>query len=200
MMEKIELVITGRKVCDVGYRPFLFLNAMRMGIRNFHACNINDGGVEKVAAQLYANEDKINRYIDFARSNHPKLADVGRIEEAAYDGEVMAASEFLQFEQIYKGIPELFSINKKQDILIEKQDLMIERQDSMLEKQDLMIEKQDKTIGVITEIKQDTSAIRSNISALGEDTSDALYEKYEQLSREIAEIKTTLSEIKAKVA
>ena len=217
MKKSIELIISGRRVCSVGYRPFLLLNAMRMGVRNFYAYNSSEGGEERVVAQLYGDEDKINRCIDFIRANHPELAEVGKIEVAGYEGEIMAAGEFLQilqFEQINKGIPAILSINKKQDTLIEKQDIMIQKQDimiqkqdSMLEKQDIMIEKQESmvekqntTVGILKGVKEDTSAIKNDISALRKDTSETLYEKYEQLSREIVEIKTTLSEIKAKVA
>ncbi len=60
-----------------------------------------------------------------------------------------------------------------------------------------MLEKQDTTIGVL---KEDTSTIKADISGLRKDASESLYEKYEQLCREIAEIKATLSEIRAKAA
>jgi hypothetical protein len=60
--------------------------------------------------------DKIDRYIGFIRSDHPKRAAADRIEEASHEGEVMAASEFLQtlqFEQIDKENPSVVSIDKK---------------------------------------------------------------------------------------
>jgi hypothetical protein len=65
MEKSIELVITGWKVCDVGYGPFLLLNVMKLGIRNFYPYNISEGREERVVAQLYGDEDKINRCIDF---------------------------------------------------------------------------------------------------------------------------------------
>jgi len=41
---------------------------------------------------------------------------------------------------------------------------------------------------------------RADISGLQKDASEPLYEKHEEFCREIAEIKATLSEIKAKAA
>ena len=48
-------------------------------------------------------------------------------------------------------------------------------------------------------VKEDTSAFREDISIARKDTKDERYEKYEYLSREITYMKSTLSEIKAKV-
>lgn len=48
-------------------------------------------------------------------------------------------------------------------------------------------------------VKEDTSALREDISMDRKDTKDELYEKYEYLSREITDMKFTLSEIKVKV-
>ncbi len=48
-------------------------------------------------------------------------------------------------------------------------------------------------------VKEDTSAFREDISMARKDTKDERYEKYEYLSRKIIYMKSTLSEIKAKV-
>jgi chromosome segregation ATPase len=105
--------------------------------------------------------------------------------------------------------------------MLEKQDATInilkdvkEDTSSMLEKQDVtiavlkevkgdtssMLEKQDTTIGVLKDVKEDTSSIKDDISELKKDTMDTILEKYFELSREIAVMKATLSEIRAKVS
>ena len=66
-------------------------------------------------------------------------------------------------------------------------------------KQDVMIEKQDTTVEILKSVKEDTSAINNEISTSKEDIKDIFYEKYEYLTREIIDIKATLSEMKAKV-
>ncbi len=104
----------------------------------------------------------------------------------------------------------------------ENTEKMLEKQDRMLEKQDSMLEKQDTTIDILKGVKGDTAQIlqhtskipmiaenTSLIPAIKEDTSeiktntrevvDKLQNKYEELSREIAQMKITLSKIEAKV-
>jgi len=215
-MKKFKVIIKGPKVIDVGYRPFLAVNAMKIGIKSLYAYNVSEKG-EMVIVLVGDEERRAREYIDFIHSNFAEHAEVTSVEEMPFEGEIMEASEFyksLQFEQITKAVPYIIDISKdqkkmlekqdimieKQDIMIEKQDIMIEKQDIMIEKQDIMIGKQDTTIGILREVKKDTSAIREDISALRKDTSESLYERYEELRREIAEIKATLSEIKAKVA
>ncbi|VVB67701.1 Uncharacterised protein [uncultured archaeon] len=167
-MKSVELVIKGRKVIDIGYRPYLLLNAMYRDIQKIFAFNAREEGKETVIIRLQGEDSSITQYIDFIQSNFPEHAEVEEVIERSFEGHVMDADKFLQllqFEQINKAVPAIISIDKKQDI---------------------MIGKQDSTISILKGVK--------------EDASDALYEKYEQLSKEITEIKATLSEIKAKVA
>lgn len=63
-----------------------------------------------------------------------------------------------------------------------------------------MLEKQDTTIGILKDVKEDTKSINTGISELKKDAMDTILEKYFEFSREIAEIKATLSEIKAKAS
>lgn len=191
-----EIIISGSKVCGVGYRPFLLLNALSLGIEKIYAFNVLGEGSEKVIVHLQGDESKLCSYADVIKTSTPELAMVDRIEERDYQGEVMDAGvylKFLQFEKINKAVPAIFSIDKKQSAMLEKQDLMLEKQDSMLERQ-------DETISILKEVKDDTSSIRNDISGLKKDATDSILEKYFELSREIAEIRALLSDIKAKVS
>jgi len=93
--------------------------------------------------------------------------------------------------------------------------MMLDKQDQMLDKQDQMLDKQETTISTLKNIKEDTSeigVIKEEISAARNEArrereeiistlkSGSLEEKYEQLSREIAEIKAAIAEIRAKVS
>lgn len=93
--------------------------------------------------------------------------------------------------------------------------MMLDKQDHMLDKQDQMLDKQDTTISILKNIKEDTSeigVIKEEVSAARYEArrereeiistlkSGSLEEKYEQLSREIAEIKAAIAEIRAKVS
>lgn len=184
-----EIVISGSKVCGVGYRPFLLLTALSLGIEKVYAYNDFGPGTEKVIIHLYSDESRLNSYVDVIKSSTPEHASVDLVEERDYQGEVMDAGvylQFLQFEQINKAVPAILSIDKKQS--------------AMLEKQDAMLEKQDETISILKYVKDDTSAIRNDITEIKKDAKDSILEKYFELSREIAEIKATLSDIKAKVS
>jgi len=182
MMKSVELIIRGRKVVDVGYRPFLLLNALRRGIQKIYAYNFGDEGEEAVIVQVQGKDDVITSYVDFIRSKYPEHAEVEEIVERDFQGHVEDTFKFaqiLQFEQIAKAVPIIISLDKKQDI---------------------MIGKQETTIGILREVKEDTSAMKDDISVLRKDASELLYEKFEEMRREIAEIKVTLSEMKAKAA
>ena len=89
--------------------------------------------------------------------------------------------------------------------------MMLDKQDQMLDKQDQMLDKQETTISILKNIKEDTSeigVIKEEVSAARYEArrereeiistlkSGSLEEKYEELSREIAEIKAAIAEIK----
>ncbi len=40
MMRKFKVIIRGTKVIDAGYRPFLAVNAMKIGIKSLYAYNV----------------------------------------------------------------------------------------------------------------------------------------------------------------
>jgi acylphosphatase len=217
-MRKTEIAIKGPKVVDVGYRPFLLLNAMNLGIDKVFAYNVE----ETVRVRVQGAEGKIDQFLDLIRSTSPQHAEVDEIEVRDFEGEVMQASaflQFLQFEQINKAIPAILSIDRKQDTMIGKQDTMIGKQDTMIgkqdtmigkqdtmiEKQDAMLRKQDQTLAVLEGVREDTSLIRKDVSSIKDDVStlarqttlEDLKKKYEILSRDVAEIKAEIAEIRA---
>jgi acylphosphatase len=117
MEQKYKLKITGRSVCDVGYRPFLLVNAMNMGIKKLFAYNVKTEGQETVFVHISGDENKINIYIDFVKSNYPEHSDVDNIEVEEFECDITDTIEFLQllqFKQINKGIPAILNIDKKQ--------------------------------------------------------------------------------------
>lgn len=171
-MKSVELIIKGRKVKNVGYRPFL-LHALNRGIQKFFAFNSGVKASETVTVQMQGEEDVIASFVDFVRSQYPEHAEVEEIIERDFKGHVEDAYKFvqlLQFEQIAKAVPVIISIDKKQDIMIRKQDI---------------------SIGILSDVRDDTCAIKDDISVLRKDTSESISEKYEELRKEIAEIKET---------
>jgi len=223
-MKKVELIIKGQKVHDIGYRPFLLQRALERGIGKFFAFNSHENAKEIVVVRAEGDVEIIGSFIEYITANYPDGAQVDEIEQRDFSGPLDDAYRYmmlLQFEQISKAVPAILSLDRKQDVMIEKQDIMIGKQDVMIEKQgimigkqdvmigkqdvmiekqDIMIGKQDTTIGILRSVKDDTSAIREDISSLRRDTLESLQEKYKELSIEVAEIKATLAELKAKAS
>jgi acylphosphatase len=202
-MKKVELIIKGQKVHDIGYRPFLLQRALERGIGKIFAFNSHKNAKKIVVVRAEGDEEIIGSFIEYITANYPNGAQVDEIEQRDFSGPLDDAYQYmmlLQFEQISKAVPAILSLDRKQDIMIGKQDVMIEKQDVMIEKQDVMIEKQDTTIGILRSVRDDTSAIREDISCLRKDTLESLQEKYNELSIEVAEIKATLAELKAKAS
>ena len=97
----------------------------------------------------------------------------------------------------------------RENLAIGRENLAIGKM--MLDKQDQMLDKQETTISILRNIKEDTSeigAIKEEVSTARYEArrereeiistlkSGSLEEKYEELSREIAEIKAAIAEIK----
>ena len=76
------------------------------------------------------------------------------------------------------------SINGKIENIDGKMGQMLEKQDRMLDKQDQMLEKQDESVELLKGVKDDTSAIRNGFRR---SEGSNLEEKYEKLSREVAD-------------
>ena len=115
-MKSAELVIKGSKVIGVGYRPFLLLNAMYLGVEKFSAFNAREEDQETVIVRMQGEDRIIIQCIDFIRSNFPEQAIVEEVTERGFEGLVMDADKFrkiLQFEQISKAVTAIISIDKK---------------------------------------------------------------------------------------
>lgn len=208
---KLKGIITGSKVHDVGYRVMLVNKALSLGINNFNAFNTFFQEKQAVLALIEGDEDVLGEFQSYVSTVKPDDAEVEHIRFEDYKNTVPPIERVMQafqMEQWGKGIPILLK--------------MLEQHDSTLKKQDSMLDKQDTTIGVLKGVKEDTSHIRNDTSripdiakntlmipAMKEDTFeiksntreivDKLQNKYEELSREIVEIKVTLARIQAKV-
>jgi acylphosphatase len=208
---KLKVIITGNKVHDVGYRVMLVNKALSLGINNFNAFNTFLQEKQAVFALIEGDEDVVGEFQSYVNTVKPDVAEVENIYFEEYKNNVPPIERVMQafqMEQWGKGIPILLK---------------------MLDQHDSMLEKQDTTIGVLKSVKEDTSHIRNDTSHICNDTSkipdiakntlmipamkidtfeiksntreivDKLQNKYEELSKEIVEIKVTLARIQAKV-
>jgi acylphosphatase len=218
---KIKAEIAGGRVNNVGYRALLLEAAEEMGLEGFAARNFKREKLQVIEVLVEGDQSQVMHFREILGLERPAKAEVSSIEFRDYDGPVEPIGRYSQRftgAQLRKGIATLASIDEKQDRMLEKQeetiailkgvkddtsairekqDQMLEKQDQMLEKQDRMLEKQDESVELLKGVKDDTSAIRDG---LGRSASSTLEEKYERLSREVADIKASISEIKAKVS
>ena len=100
-MIKKKIVIKGRRVKNVGYRPFLFEIATRKLISHFDAVNkkeVDNDGYENVDVFVGGPEDDVDNFIEFIKDkdNMPEDADVKYIEvvEEDYKGGIMTTESF----------------------------------------------------------------------------------------------------------
>ena len=211
-----EIVIKG-KVHDVGYRLFLLSEAERLFIEKFDARNVLVDGAQHLVVLVEGAEDKISRFVEFAKASYPPDASVQSVEVRDYGGEVRSIDSFRQSFMVFQltkiaqaGVGMLGKQDAmlekqdamlgKQDAMLEKQDAMLEKQDTMLEKMDTMLKKQDETIKVI---KEESEKTREVVKEEGEKTREVMREKIvedvEWVKEEIIGIKATLSKVKEKV-
>jgi acylphosphatase len=153
---KRRIIITGPRVHDVGYRPFLLEYALVNGFTHFFAINVLSDGKQQVVITLDEKEEAISSFITYISSKRPDFAEVSDIRSEEFEGEVAQTGIYLQdlqFEQLCKGIPAILRIEKSQQemislqkVMLDKQDQMLDKQDKMLDKQDQMLDKQDKML------------------------------------------------------
>lgn len=192
-MIRLTAYVSGR-VQRTGYRAKVVSLAKEMGLVGF-VQNRPDGQVLVIA--------------EGERKDLEKFASVLRIKNAIIDVENVS----LQYSQgtgqysSFKKITGPDEIGERLDDGIEVlKELVVVLKDvkedtsSIKDLQVQMLDKQDTTIDILKDVKEDTKSIDNGISELKKDTMDSILEKYIELSREIAEIKAALSEIKAKAS
>ncbi len=131
---KLQAVITGSKVHEVGYRVLLLEKALESGISRFDARNILNQETQQVVVRAEGEPDQLDAFRSAITGAHPPDAVVSDICFEEYSGYVIAITDFMhliQVEQLTKGIPAIISIDKKQDRMLDKQDLMLRKMDHM---------------------------------------------------------------------
>ena len=186
---KYRVIISGPRVHDVGYRPFLLQYAQLHGFSHFFAMNTTWDGVEHVLVTLDENQEKITTFISYLSSNRPEFAEVSEIRSEAYGGDVVPIGTYLQdlqFEQFCKGIPAIIRIEESQHEMIQLQKTMLDKQDKMLDKQDQMLHKQDQMI----HIQQDTV---DEIKGFRKDSAHYLETEFSDIKKKLNAIENALT-------
>lgn len=145
---KLKITITGPKVHDVGYRPYLTELAMRLALKGFEVYNEDENEWQAVIALAEGDEQRVMRFYNSAMTKRPQLAKVDNVKSEDYTGDVMPLWQYATMNtssQINKAIP----------ILLEMRDDMKEMKGDMKEMK-----------GDIKEMKSDLKAVKGNTDAI----------------------------------
>lgn len=199
MTVRKRILIKGRKVHNVGYRPFLMEKAQELKIPNFHAKNIKENEKQVVDVRVGGEGGRIDKFLNFVNENWPEFAEVENIsvEEKEYEEDIMTLEDFsgvlsaLQHSRIVQaGLG-----------MIEMQKQALEKHDQTLEKQDSMLGKQDETINVtktgVYEMRESREENKTLLLDFHHDTIqrfDNLDAKYGKIAENMARILEELKE------
>ena len=111
MKQKIK--ISGPKVHDVGYRPYLIELAMKWSLHGFEVFNDDENGQQVVVVLLEGDDRRINQFFKYVTTQRPPLALVDKVTSSEYAGDVMPmwqAASINTATQINKAVPILLEI------------------------------------------------------------------------------------------
>ena len=189
MTVKKRMLIKGKKVHNVGYRPFLMEKAQELKIINFHAKNVKEDGWQVVDVRIGGEEERIDSFLKSARENSPELAEVENISVLEYEDDIMTLEEY---SQVFSAL-QLSKIVQAGLGMIEKQDETISELKAFRKESG---EKQDKTIAAIGEVSgkidRGKEEIVTEIRSLREDLRSYMGEKFARIEHEIGIIKAKI--------
>ena len=122
---KLKVKITGSKVHDVGYRPFLTEIAMDLALRGFEVYNDEEDGRQVVVAIAEGDEQRIGKFSSAANIHCPQLAIVDGVKSEDFAGDVMPLWQFASIStatQMNKAIPLLLAVKENTDVIPEMRD------------------------------------------------------------------------------
>jgi acylphosphatase len=184
---KLKITISGPKVHDVGYRPYLTELALSLALRGFEVFNDELNGKQSVVALIEGDETRVARFSKIATSTQPPLAKVESVSSEDYQGEIMPAWQFASMgtaSQMNKAIP----------LLLEMKDDLKEMKGDIKEMK-----------GDIKEMKGDIKAVRKNtdtipqvldeVRGIREDIQPGYATNFRQMQTDIRTIKERLGMI-----
>jgi acylphosphatase len=210
---KKKMIISGQKVHDIGYRPYLLGIAESMEIERFFVDNIFSDEKQIVYALINSSEENVYSFIEIASSKFPEKSIVEKVEVEEYKGNVMKIESFYR----YLTAMQLSKIANYGGKMLDKQDKLLDKQDKLLDKQDFHIEVtrngfndlKDEMKEIKDEIKEVKVGIKDMRSDMNEgfasikeevhkqrdDFKEVFMKEVEGLHSEINEIRATLARI-----
>ncbi|MBU4374089.1 MAG: acylphosphatase [Euryarchaeota archaeon] len=97
MTVKKKIIIRGKKVHDVGYRPFLLGIAESMEIERFFADNMFINKTQVVYALIGSSEENVKAFIEIASSKFPDESDVEKVGVENHEDNVMKIESYYRY-------------------------------------------------------------------------------------------------------
>ena len=120
---KLKVKITGPKVHDVGYRPYLTELAMRLALRGFEVYNDDEAGQQVVIALVEGDEQRIAKFYNSAMKERPPLATVDNVKSEDFTDDITPLWQFASINtasQMNKAIPLLLAVKDNTDATLEE--------------------------------------------------------------------------------
>jgi acylphosphatase len=94
---KLKITITGQEVHNVGYRFFLFDNAVNLGISGFRAFYSMKGDVQAVVALIEGSVKAVEEFKKMVERKKPERALVSSIAFEEIDVNIMRIEGYAQY-------------------------------------------------------------------------------------------------------
>ncbi|HOI59245.1 MULTISPECIES: acylphosphatase [unclassified Methanoculleus] len=171
---KMQGVITGKRVYNVGYRVFLLQRSLELGFQKFNVRNRIQNGADQVVVQYEGEPGQVDALSSIIREECLPDAVVSDVAFESYEGYVVSVADYMhviQIEQLSKGIPAIISIDRKQDSLLEKNDQILQKMDRMetsitSEIHDLRTDLRSHLDQKLSAMEQDIQQIKAKIGLL----------------------------------
>jgi acylphosphatase len=168
---KLKIKITGPKVHDVGYRPYLAELAMRLALRGFEVYNDDDVGRQMVVALIEGDEQRVTKFYNSARKERPQLAAVDEVRSEDYADDIMPLWQFASINtatQMNKAIPLLLAAKDGTDIIPQiRDDIKAVRMNSEATLEEIKGLREDVQPGYGMHFRQVQSDVRAIKDRLG---------------------------------
>ncbi len=193
---KLKITITGPKVHDVGYRPWLVELAMSMGLKGFDVYNDEEDGQQIVMALIEADDRRVQKFLSAVNAKRPSLAKVSSIISGDYEGDVMPlwqTAAMNAYGQMNKAVPILQKMGADiaemgADIAEMKDDLKAVKKNTDL------IPQIAKNTDLIPQMANNTEKILEEVKGLREDQPEYAMQ-FRQLQADVRAIKEHLGMI-----
>ena len=159
---KKKIVITGRKLHDIGYRYFLMEAALNYGIERFRAVNVLNHKQE-VDVFVDGEGEQLREYFEHVKSSFHPDAEVDEVDWQDYAGYVPKIESFALVFNVGQS-RKLIEIGKaiKEDTAL----LPSIKEDTSAIKEDTSAIREDTAL--LPSIKEDTHAIKKNTESMPE--------------------------------